>query len=574
MKKIVSLLLALTMVALMAFSLVGCGAPKDGGAEISVYLGNEIYDLDPTDYYVDSNAEQVMRLLFEPLFLITEQGKLEYAAAKEYTVDEQKREIVITLKETYWSNNTRVKAADFVYAWCEKLLNANSANPAAALLYDIENAAEAKSGLVSPSDIKVEATDIYELTVTYREGADYTRLLRNLASLATAPIRQADVDTAPTYWSKFANSASTNGPFKVRKFSNVSGELVLERNKGYHQALDVVNYTAEVTPGQLVGFMTAFGEEITISYSDIAEKTVFYMQDAPLSDRAANTAAATVKDDTSVYTYVFNTELEIFSDARVRRALSMVIDREAIIEAITFGKAADGFLPDVSGGSDAALISTTAASVDEAKALIAEAGFAGKLSFTLTVSDDEESRAVAELVVAAWEELDCDVEIDYVGGVSTTVGVAPDTVDFSDSEIQSLIKDASYGDRKFDVIAVDWQTFTADPFVALAAFTSNFNGCGRDFKLNVARPNISAWSTSSYDHLLTEAYKAEGAERAEYLKEAEAVLCEAMPVIPLYFNQNVAFSSADLSGFTYDALGNVFFTKVRQKNYENYLDEE
>ena len=575
MKKIVSLLLTLAMLALMAFSLVSCGAPKDGGAEISVYLGNEIYDFDPTDYYVDSNAEQVMRLLFEPLFNYTEKGKLECAAAEKYVVDENKREIVITLRESYWSNNSRVKAADFVYAWCEKLLNANYPNPAAALLYDIENAAQAKSGLVSPSDIKVEATDIYELTITYREGADYNRLLKNLASLATAPIRQADVELAPTYWSKFANSASTNGPFKIRKYSNASGELVLERNKGYHQALDVVNYTAQVTPGQLVGFVTPFGEEIALSYSDIAEKTVFYMQDAPLADRSAN-AASKVKDDTSVYTYVFNTEREMFADARVRLALSMVIDREAIVEAVTFGKAADGFLPDVSGGSDKALIKTTSddAAMSEAKSLIKAAGFEGKLSFTLSVADDEESRAVAEIVVAAWKELGCNVKVDYLAGVDTTIGVDPDTVTFSDSEIQAIVKDASYGDRNFDVIAVDWQTYSADPFVALAAFTSDINGCGKDFTAQAARTNISGWAATAYDQLVTKAFKAEGEERAALLEEAEAALCEAMPVIPLYFNQTFVFSSPDLSGFTYDGLGNVFFNKVRQKNYEEYLEKE
>ena len=384
------------------------------------------------------------------------------------------------------------------------------------------------------------------------------------------------MDVAPTYWSKFANSASTNGPFKIRKYSNASGELVLERNKGYHQAPDVVNYVAEVTPGQLVGFVTRFGEEIALSYSDIEKKTVFYMQDAPLADRASNAEAATLKDDTSVYTYVFNTEREMFADARVRLALSMVIDREAIIEAITFGKAADGFLPDVSGGSDKALINTTAdaSAMAEAKSLIEESGFAGKLKFTLTVVDDEESRAVAELVVAAWEELGCDVKIDYVSSVETTIGVDPDTVTFSDSELQSIIKDASLGRRNFDVIAVDWQTYSADPFVALSAFTSTLNGCGKDFTTQKSRTNISGWASLEYDHLITEAYKTEGDERTAALAAAEAALCEAMPVIPLYFNQNFAFSSPDLSGFTYDGLGNVFFNKVRQKNYEEYLEKE
>ena len=55
MKKIVSLILSLTLLLSSLAILSSCGA-KDAGAEISVYLGERIYDFDPTDYYVDSNA--------------------------------------------------------------------------------------------------------------------------------------------------------------------------------------------------------------------------------------------------------------------------------------------------------------------------------------------------------------------------------------------------------------------------------------------------------------------------------------------------------------------------------------
>ena len=65
MKKIVSLLLTLVMLVGVTSVLGSCGAPKDPGAQISVYLGDEIYDFDPTDYYVDSNAQQVMSLIFD-----------------------------------------------------------------------------------------------------------------------------------------------------------------------------------------------------------------------------------------------------------------------------------------------------------------------------------------------------------------------------------------------------------------------------------------------------------------------------------------------------------------------------
>ena len=79
MKKIVSLLLTLSILVLCVSALSSCGAPKDDGAEISVYLGERIYDFDPTDYYVDSNAESVMSLLFEPLFRLNANGKDEKA---------------------------------------------------------------------------------------------------------------------------------------------------------------------------------------------------------------------------------------------------------------------------------------------------------------------------------------------------------------------------------------------------------------------------------------------------------------------------------------------------------------
>ena len=118
MKRIVCLLLALIMLFTSAICLFSCGEPEDDGAEIAVYLGERVYDFDPGDYYVDSNADQIMSLLYDPLFRVNEKGKLVLdGAADDYSVDEDTRTIVITLRETYWSNSKPVIAADFVYAW-------------------------------------------------------------------------------------------------------------------------------------------------------------------------------------------------------------------------------------------------------------------------------------------------------------------------------------------------------------------------------------------------------------------------------------------------------------------------
>jgi hypothetical protein len=76
MKKILSLVLVLAVMLGMVASLASCGATEDPGAEISVYLGEGVFDLDPSDYYVSDNAAQLMSLIYEPLFSINKRGKL------------------------------------------------------------------------------------------------------------------------------------------------------------------------------------------------------------------------------------------------------------------------------------------------------------------------------------------------------------------------------------------------------------------------------------------------------------------------------------------------------------------
>ena len=490
MKKIISLLLTAAFVLGVALSLTACGAPKDDGAEIKVYLGERVYDFDPTDYYVDSNAEQVMSLLYDPLFVVDEKGKLQLdGAADDYEIDVDNHKIIIELKETYWSDGVRVKAEDYVYAWRNILLDPTNANPAAALLYDIENSIDVKNGVCSIYELGAVASETYQITITYRNGANVEQLLKNLASIATSPIRQ-DIATDRTsgYWSKLVNTAITNGPFMISSVDNREGTFTLARNVGYHQELGLKNTTKIVRPYKLIG--TA-----SLSYSDIENNVVFYMSDAPLSERASNKDNAIVVDDLSTYTYVFNTDRPLFRIKEVRQALSMVIDRNAIISAITFGKAATGFIPDAASNlatgksfnaGKASLISASAKKA-EAQQLIASVYFEAEgleKSFTLTINDDAESVAIADIVKSAWESLGFTVEIRKLSGVSKEVGVAPSINTIFDSELQVLINDAARGDfngedRGFDVVAVDWQMYSNDPFVALSVFADKYSGkCG------------------------------------------------------------------------------------------------
>lgn len=583
MKKILSLLLVCVMLFGALATLTSCGAPKNNGAEINVYLGAQMFDLDPSDYYVSANAEQVLALIYEPLFSVNKNGKLKLAAAKDYEVDKEKREITITLRESYWSDNLKVKAADFVYAWCERILDTSKPNPAATLFVDIEGVKEVLHGEGNISDVGIKVTEMDEITITYCEGADYKRILTNLASVATSPVRQDIVEVADTYWAKSANTIVTNGAFKLKSYNREDGTFELARNLGYHQAHNVKDYDNNVRPALLYGAFTLVGSDISVSYEDIQNKVTFIMADATLAERVEYKKKADTADHTSTYTYVFNTTNPLFADANVRRALSAIIDREALVEAIVFGKAADGFISDVSGGAKDELISTTANETKAREYLAAadQSLLAANKSFTLTIDSDEQSKKIAELVKAAWETLGFTVTVEVAAPVESEIN----GMIVVDSGIQYLIKDASYGKASFDVIAVDWQTYTFDAAVGLATLTSNLSGMGKeqfsgDVALgtpdySVARKNVTGWADETYDSLVAAAFAATGKkERAAKLAEAEAYLVEAMPVCPLVFNQSFVFTSSKISKLNFDAFGNLDFTDVKLAGYTKYYKPE
>jgi len=589
MKKLLSLVLVLVMMLGSVSVLSSCGAPEDEGAQISVYLGNGVFDLDPSDYYVSDNAAQLMSLMYEPLFRLDEDGDLECAAADDYEVDEEKRLITVTLRETYWSDGNRVKAEDFVYAWRDVILSADNANPAAALLYDIENALEVKNG--APINDLGVVPSVYDLEITYREGADYEQLLRNLASIATAPVRQDVVNLAQGHWSKSSETIVTNGPFMVKSLSyateedSTAGALVLERNIGFHQPKDTEDYDDEVIPYRITTQFTVGDKTVDVDYDTLVNNTVFYLGDASLADRQAHKGEALVGDLASTYTYVFNTNNPLFQNKDVRYALSIALDRAKMIEAITFGKAATGLLPEFSTATldGAQNLLGSGADMAKAKQLIAGANITVPMKFTLTVSSDEESVAMAALAAAAWAQLGFTVNVNEVDVVESTISdkVANADITVYDNALQYYVKGAAeYGYYEdFDVIGIDLQTYSDDGFVALSQFSSTMNGNGVDYVTEYnkveRRAALGGWSNADYDKLIKDAYDTTDEDvRIAKLREAEKLLVEQAPVIPVVFNQSFAFVSGELSDVEIDGFGNFVLTMAELKDYHNYLPKE
>ena len=601
MKKLFSLILVLAVMLGSVAALASCGAPEDDGAEISVYLGRGVYDLDPSDYYVSDNAAQLLSLIYEPLFRLDEDGDLKCAAADDYEVDEDKRLITVTLRETYWSDGMRVKAEDYVYAWRNIILNSENANPAAALLYDIENAVEVKNG-ASIDELGL-VPRVYDLEITYREGADYEQLLKNLACVATAPVRQDVVNLAPDHWSKSSETIVTNGPFMVRSLNyataedSTNGVLTLERNKGFHQSPSAEDFDKEVTPYLLMSTFTVGDKAVSITYDALVNNTVFYLGDASLEERKANKDDAIVGDLASTYTYVFNQNNKLFQNKNVRRALSLALDRAKMVEAITFGKPATALLPEFSaetlGGVQELL--SSGAKANEANELLASVDFTGlDKTIDLVVDADPESVAMAALAKQSWEALNAGFTVnviavdftksDIVDKVEgTTISVYDSTVQYyvkGDAEYHNHFKDdAEYNNYNFDIIGFDLQTYSTDGFVALSQFSSGLNGNGVDLvgETNkiVRRATLGGWKNDAYDKLIKEAYETTDSDvKEEKLCQAEKLLVEEAPVIPVVFNQSFAFVSGELKDIEVDGFGHFILTEAELKNYQDYISKE
>ena len=160
-KRLLALLLCLVM---LISCLAACGSGEkpddpnnkedeeenvDKGAYIKMYLADEVFDFDPMYVFNNESAVKIMSLIYEPLFTLTVNGKVEKALVNSYKIfrddnsDEYK--MTINLKKTFWSDGTPVFADDIVYSW-KRILEVESKSEAAYLLYDIKNARAVKEG--------------------------------------------------------------------------------------------------------------------------------------------------------------------------------------------------------------------------------------------------------------------------------------------------------------------------------------------------------------------------------------------------------------------------------------------
>lgn len=579
------------------------------GAEITLYLSEPVYDLDPALCFNNDSALQVAGLIFDTLFKVNEKGKIEKSIVDDYEIfeDENTNEyyMMITLKENNcWSDGSVVSAEDVVYSW-KRILDASFNSEAACLLYDIKNARQAKLGDCSIDDVGIYAHDSLTLQVNFEGQINYDQFILNLTSPALAPLKESIVDDYAD-WSKRPATAAYSGPFMVRRVSyglNEDGtatpetaELVLERNPYYRRSSEDKHLDKSVTPYRLIIDFSLTKEQ---QLEKFAAGEIFYVGDIALSVRGDYASTATVTDLMSTHTYYLNQNAEIakadgtteklFANKDVRLALSAAIDRTAIQQTVVFARAATALVPygvfnagsvkesfRTVGGD---IISTTA-DMSAANAFIASSGInPADYSFSVSVrSEDEVHMAIAEAVVASWTSLGFNVTLD---AVKPTIN---DEL-YAGEAAKSFYDDAfseRFAANDYEVIAVDLQALTPDAYSILAPFARSLSGQGQDMQqaaltgIYEDSPHKTGYDSAEFEALLEEVFanKTDAAARAAKLHEAEALLLSDMPVIPVLFNQNAFIISGDLSKYESNYYGYRVFDKLTLKDYVQYLDIE
>lgn len=618
-------IIALVLCALMLLPALASCKNKDEnyvGPIINMYLNEMVYDFDPLYAFNNESALKIISLLFEPLFKINAKGKLEKALVKDYKyeVDELNKEYTLTLKlnETNWSDGTYVSSNDLVYAW-KRIMDPENSNEAAALLYDIKNARAVKNGDSSIDTLGVYSVDQLEVQIVFEQDIDINMFLYNLTSYALVPLRE-DIVAKNSDWAKKSATIVCSGPFIIRSTDygmdprideeNINRELVLERNSYYYRDKLEDDIDVSVSPYKIKVTYESTPEEQIDLYNG---GTLFFLNYIALSRRAEMQSSVTLYDSASSHSYIFNTEalikkagseegVALFADARVRQALSCAVDRNAIAAQIVYAKPATGIVPhgvfetntpNVQYRDTAPALINGSADLAKAQSLLAEAGV-NPSEYTFEVSyrsGKEVHKAIADAVVAAWAGLGFNVtakEIAPIVNNDEYYGEDPqqDICDDVFNETYFYRHPESEKEiRSFEVLAVDLVAQSIDAFGVLAPFAVGFTGQGIDFSaLNTEESldgdyeydiptHISGYNSEAYNAKIEEAFaQKDYTARYALLKEAEEILMNDMPVMPIIFNQQARLVSDELSKVKFDWLGFADFRDTMLDNFERFAE--
>jgi oligopeptide transport system substrate-binding protein len=412
-------LLLLVAGLLGAFALVaaGCGGGNEessggtssGGGEgpaanqtMTMSWGTEPPSLDP-GLATDTTSSNVLLNIMDPLIKLNPNTlDAEPNLAESWDVSEDGKTVTYHLRQDgKWTNGDPVTASDFVYSW-KRTISPELAADYAYQFYGIVGAADynacQKNCDALADKVGVEAPDDYTLVVHLTSAQPW--FVQQSAHSSFLAVNQSAVEQFGDKWTEPENIV-TNGPFKLAKWEHDS-EIDLVKNDDWRGAADV---TLTSVPGKIIVDGTTrvqsfeSGETDALDGGGLPPDEIARLKDTPEYE---------VYPALGIYYYGFNTKN--ISDVHERRALSLAINRQEIIDQIAQADQipATGYTPQGIAGFDTLNPNSpwtpAAGDLDQAKDEMSQAA-SPKMDINLFFNDSPGHKEIATAVQAQWQEL-------------------------------------------------------------------------------------------------------------------------------------------------------------------------
>lgn len=517
--------------ALLAFSPVTSLSTAMVSAQeeqvLNLAIGSEPPTIDPA-LATDSTSGAIIKNVFEGLTAMNNDGEILPAAAESWEVSEDGLTYTFKLREgNTWSNGDPVTASDFEYAW-KRVLNPETASQYASILYVLEGAEAYNSGEGEADAVGVTAVDEATLEVKLANPTSY--FLELTAFYTYMPVHQATVE-ADADWALDASDAYvTNGPFSLTEWAH-SSHYVLVKSDSYWDAesvsLDTVNVQiieAESTAN--AEFQAGGIDYLGAPYSTVSLDAIdLYRANDELN----------VAPYAAIYWYKLNTTDEVMSNVNIRKALALAVDRQALVDNVTKGGQlpALGLVPPTSAGFEEDRGYMADADFELAKEYLAtgleELGLAdpSELTINISINTSEAHSTIAQFIQEGWaQNLGINAEID-----NTEWQVYLDRLNVLDFQVARMGWIADFND--------------ASSFLDMYRTAESGN-------------NDTGWENEEFKALIDQAAAEQDVDvRTDLLVQAEAIMMDEMPVIPLYYYTNLFVIHDHVENMAPDALGNI-----------------
>ncbi|MCB1686242.1 MAG: peptide ABC transporter substrate-binding protein [Pseudomonadales bacterium] len=488
-----------------------CG-PLAAAEELRIGNPGEPQTLDPHRYNLRLE-ETLLTDLFLGLTSFDARGQITAGAAASWSVSDDGLRWTFQLRsDLRWSDGKPLNAHDFVYSF-RRLLDPATAASLAYFMYPLKNAAAVNGGRLPPDALGVSAPEPHTLVLDLEQPYPY--LPERLLYPTAFPVPGHVIEKRGDDWVKAENWVS-NGAYVLDEW-RPQAHVRMKANPHFHESVAIPAVSYLPFASEQAAYNRYRSGEVHAIGAFPAEELDFAARE--LGDQLRLSPLLSI-----VY-LVYNTTRPPFADARVREALTLVIDSTLLTDRVqrSGNRASLSFVPALVADYEPVPVPHATLDppqrLDRARRLLADAGFGPDrpLQVTLRHVSNAEAKRTNLAIAAFWKQLGVDARLHQ-------------------SELKVHFSDLRQGD--FDVAQAGWfGENNAEHYLGLLVSDTG----------NV---NYGRYASPGYDSIMSRARAlATLPERNAALREAESFAIAEYPVAPLWTVTVRRLVSRDLAGW-------------------------